>query len=178
MQDPCPPARAPPGKYPLGDAVRGVSYKGLGLEDTFTKIYATSAWGKGSGAGSLPVHCLRWIEFVRKFIRQHDVRSVVDLGCGDWQFSPYIYHDLGVDYVGYDVVLPVIEENRTQWGEQGYKFEHLEFSSKVSEIKDAELYILKDMALICRFACFVGPLACQFVGSFVLAVSRLFRQWC
>lgn len=139
------PPRAPPGKYPLNDAVRGLSYRSLSVEDTFTKIYATDAWGKGSGAGSVPSHCLKWIEFVRQFIRKEKLQSVVDLGCGDWQFSPYIYHDLQVDYVGYDVVLPVIEANRQRWGEQGYKFEHLEFSTCVPEIQDAELYIIKDV---------------------------------
>eukprot|EP00933_Yihiella_yeosuensis_P031720 TRINITY_DN2529_c3_g1_i2.p1 TRINITY_DN2529_c3_g1~~TRINITY_DN2529_c3_g1_i2.p1 ORF type:complete len:270 (-),score=33.66 TRINITY_DN2529_c3_g1_i2:126-935(-) len=133
------------GKYPIGGAVTGRSYAGLSVEETFSKIYATSAWGKGSGAGSLPVHCLKWIEFVRKFIRERNIQSVIDLGCGDWQFSPYIYHDLKVEYVGYDVVLPVIQENTQNWGDQGYKFEHLEFSTKVADIKDAELYILKDV---------------------------------
>eukprot|EP00913_Durusdinium_trenchii_P017669 g16608.t1 len=98
-------------KYPLTDAVRGIVYEGLSLEETFTQIYATEAWGRGSGAGSVPVHCLKWIEFVRTFIKENSIQSVVDLGCGDWQFSPYIYHDLGVDYVGYDVVLPVIQES-------------------------------------------------------------------
>ena len=34
---------------------------GLSMEETFTKIYATDAWGKGSGAGSVPVHCLKWL---------------------------------------------------------------------------------------------------------------------
>lgn len=139
------PPRAPPGKYPLTAAVRGESYRDLSVEDTFTKIYATDAWGKGSGAGSVPVHCLEWINFVRRFIREEKVGSVVDLGCGDWQFSPYIYHDLSVEYAGYDVVLPVIEDNRARWGDQGYAFEHLEFSTRVSEIRDAELYILKDV---------------------------------
>ncbi|CAL1139152.1 unnamed protein product [Cladocopium goreaui] len=132
-------------KYPLTDTVRGIVYEGLTMEETFTKIYATDAWGKGSGAGSVPVHCLKWIEFVRKFIKENAIHSVVDLGCGDWQFSPYIYHDLGVAYTGYDVVLPVIQENRANWGEQGFAFEHLEFSSQVHEVKDAELYILKDV---------------------------------
>ena len=51
------------------------------------------------------------IEFVRKFIKENAIHSVVDLGCGDWQFSPHIYHDLGVAYTGYDVVLPVIQES-------------------------------------------------------------------
>ena len=50
------------------------------------------------------------IEFVRRFIKENSIKSVVDLGCGDWQFSPYIYHDLSVAYVGYDVVLPVIQQ--------------------------------------------------------------------
>eukprot|EP00928_Gymnodinium_smaydae_P046474 TRINITY_DN30969_c0_g1_i1.p1 TRINITY_DN30969_c0_g1~~TRINITY_DN30969_c0_g1_i1.p1 ORF type:complete len:302 (+),score=31.68 TRINITY_DN30969_c0_g1_i1:59-907(+) len=132
-------------KYPMNDAVRGVSYQGQELEATFTEIYATNAWGRGSGAGSLPIHCLKWIEFVRTFIRDKCIDSVVDLGCGDWQFSPYIYHDLNVKYVGYDVVFPLIEENRARWSEQGYRFEHLEFSSKVPDIEEAELYILKDV---------------------------------
>lgn len=131
--------------YPLNDTVRGVAYQNLSLEDTFTQIYATDAWGKGSGAGSVPVHCLKWIEFVRKFIKSHQVSTVVDLGCGDWQFSPYIYHDLPVDYVGYDVVLPVILENQRNWGGCNRRFEHLEFSTSINEIKDAELYILKDV---------------------------------
>lgn len=48
---------------------------------------------------------------MRKFIKENAIHSVVDLGCGDWQFSPYIYHDLGVAYTGYDVVLPVIQES-------------------------------------------------------------------
>mmetsp|Transcript_23297 Transcript_23297/g.43807 ORF Transcript_23297/g.43807 Transcript_23297/m.43807 type:complete len:261 (-) Transcript_23297:90-872(-) len=132
-------------KYPLNDAVRGTSYLGLSLEETFSQIYATNAWGKGSGAGSLPAHCLRWIEFVRKFIKEHHVKSVVDLGCGDWQFSPYIYHDLGVEYVGYDVVPQVIEENRSRWASHGFRFQQLEFSSQLANVQDAELYILKDV---------------------------------
>ena len=85
------------------------------------------------------------IEFLRKFIKEHAVKTVVDLGCGDWQFSPYVYHDLNVQYVGYDVVLPVISENRARWGAQGFDFEHLEFSSHVDLIQDGELYIMKDV---------------------------------
>eukprot|EP00929_Paragymnodinium_shiwhaense_P100576 TRINITY_DN6299_c0_g1_i5.p1 TRINITY_DN6299_c0_g1~~TRINITY_DN6299_c0_g1_i5.p1 ORF type:complete len:277 (+),score=29.03 TRINITY_DN6299_c0_g1_i5:75-905(+) len=131
--------------YPISDHVTGAVYEGLSLEERFTKIYATEAWGGGSGAGSLPVHCLKWIEFVRRFIREEQVKSVVDLGCGDWQFSPYIYHDLQVDYVGYDAVRPVVEENRKNWADQGYSFEQLEFSERVEDVRDAELYILKDV---------------------------------
>jgi SAM-dependent methyltransferase len=59
----------------------------------------------------VPRHLLLRIEFVRKFIKENAIHSVVDLGCGDWQFSPYIYHDRGVAYTGYDVVLPVIQES-------------------------------------------------------------------
>mmetsp|Transcript_84116 Transcript_84116/g.139178 ORF Transcript_84116/g.139178 Transcript_84116/m.139178 type:complete len:283 (+) Transcript_84116:70-918(+) len=139
------PLRAPAGKYPINDVVRGVAYSKMSVEEAFTKIYRTDAWGKGSGAGSVPVHCLKWIEFVRRFVREHKVESVVDLGCGDWQFSPYIYHDLAVKYTGYDVVKHVIEDNRKNWGDHGYVFEHLEFSTLVPQIRDAELYIIKDV---------------------------------
>lgn len=44
---------------------------GLSMEETFTKIYATDAWGKGSGAGSVPVHCLKWLLGVCATQRSH-----------------------------------------------------------------------------------------------------------
>eukprot|EP00927_Polykrikos_kofoidii_P063122 TRINITY_DN57950_c0_g1_i1.p1 TRINITY_DN57950_c0_g1~~TRINITY_DN57950_c0_g1_i1.p1 ORF type:complete len:291 (+),score=39.68 TRINITY_DN57950_c0_g1_i1:73-945(+) len=131
--------------YPIDDVVKGEAFRGLSAEETFTQIYAKGAWGGGSGTGSLPAHCVRWVSCVRTFIRDERVRSVVDLGCGDWQFSPYIYKDLTVDYTGYDVVLPVIEENRSRWSGKGFRFEHLDFSDRLCEVVDAELYILKDV---------------------------------
>eukprot|EP00401_Gymnodinium_catenatum_P078687 CAMPEP_0117465920 /NCGR_PEP_ID=MMETSP0784-20121206/4874_1 /TAXON_ID=39447 /ORGANISM="" /LENGTH=321 /DNA_ID=CAMNT_0005259843 /DNA_START=21 /DNA_END=983 /DNA_ORIENTATION=+ len=116
---------------------------GSTMQEIFTSIYETSAWGKGSGAGSVPAHCLPYISFLRSFIKERDVRSVGDLGCGDWQFSPYIYHDLDVAYVGYDVVRQVVEANRRNNPE--YQFEELDFCNNVSSIRDAELFILKDV---------------------------------
>lgn len=113
--------------------------------ETFTRIYATNAWGKGSGAGSVPAHCYEWITFLRWFIRQEGLRSVADLGCGDWQFSPYIYHDLHVHYVGYDIVSSVVEENQRKWSSEWCRFEQLDFSTHVENLAAAELYILKDV---------------------------------
>merc|ERR1712118_172494 len=85
-----------------------------------------------------------WIAFVRKFIRSEKISSVVDLGCGDWQFSLYIYHDLeSVEYFGYDCVASVINANRKE--HPTYSFEELEFSEQVESIRDAEMYILKDV---------------------------------
>jgi hypothetical protein len=41
------------------------------------------------------------MEFLQKFLGQNKVQSLVDLGCGDWQFSQH--HNLaGFSYLGID----------------------------------------------------------------------------
>ncbi len=52
--------------------------------------------------------------FVQQFMSRNSVRSVVDLGCGEWQFSRLIDWT-GVRYLGVDVVPAVIEKNRPRF---------------------------------------------------------------
>jgi SAM-dependent methyltransferase len=65
-------------------------------------------WGAGSGPGSASHETIAYRAFLQGFLQWNRVRSVVDLGCGDWQFSRFIDWS-GVDYTGVDVVAPVIE---------------------------------------------------------------------
>lgn len=126
------------------EEVTGTAYCGLSVQDTFTKIYDQNSWGKGSGLGSVPQHIQKWIDFLHDFIVREQIRSVADLGCGDWQFSPQIYDRLPcIQYVGYDCVASVIAANKEK--HPGYVFEVMEFSKSAAELQDAELYILKDV---------------------------------
>jgi len=146
----------PEANYELNDGVRGLAFRGLSVEDTFTNIYKKGMWGHGSGHGSSPENCGAWIKLVREFIREHNVQSVVDLGCGDWQHSWFIYNDLNVVYTGYDVVRSVVEANQEEWGDQGFHssalkgnftFIHSDFSARVQDVVDADLYIIKDVLM-------------------------------
>jgi SAM-dependent methyltransferase len=96
----------------------------------------------GSGAGSLLFHNLGYIAFIEGFIANHTVRSVVDMGCGDWQFSQYINWGQ-TRYRGYDIIQQVVEANQRQYTDDAIDF-HL-YSGDADELPQAELLIIKDV---------------------------------
>ena len=77
----------------------------------FSNIYEKNAWSNGSGTGSTPKYCKRYMEFLEKFMKENNIKNVLDLGCGDWQFSQYIDWSSLDSYIGIDIVENVTEEN-------------------------------------------------------------------
>ena len=93
-------------------------YGGLSLKATFQEIYSTKSWGDNgtpfsSGQGTRGPASKEYCDAVVEFIRNHQVRSVVDLGCGDFVVGRQIVEATGVDYIGIDVV-PELIEHHTQ----------------------------------------------------------------
>jgi SAM-dependent methyltransferase len=92
-------------------------YAALSMTQTFRNIYRTKAWGDNgepfcSGAGSRGPASEQYCALVIKFIRDHQVRSVVDLGCGDFAVGKQIVEASGVRYTGIDVVPELIEHHK------------------------------------------------------------------
>ncbi len=92
-------------------------YGHLSPRETFQRIYRTKTWGDNgelfySGAGSRGPAADEYCAFVIRFIQDHQVRSVVDLGCGDFYVGRRIEEATGVRYVGIDVVPELIEHHR------------------------------------------------------------------
>lgn len=82
----------------------------------FTGIYEREYWGsnnqtyKGSsGSGSSVEFNREYIPWLRNFIQEHRIQSVVDIGCGDFRCGPAIYDGLDVTYTGFDVYEPMIQ---------------------------------------------------------------------
>ncbi len=94
----------------------------LPLRDAFERIYEGKAWGQGSGPGSSPANTIEYRAFISRFIEANSVRSVTDLGCGDWQFSRFLDWS-GVEYLGLDVVPEIVERNRSYFGRPNLRFE-------------------------------------------------------
>lgn len=107
----------------------------------FDQIYSTSYWGNGSGGGSSPDATLPYKNFLENFIRSKGVKSIVDLGCGDWQFSRFVDFS-GATYRGFDVAKSVINENRKK-----YSSENVEFSlmDDYCSLPPADLLLCKDV---------------------------------
>ena len=118
------------------------------MRDVFERIYRNNEWGCGSGEGSFPEHTTRYAAFLERFVRERGVRSVLDVGCGDWQFSRSI--DWGAaSYVGMDVVASVIEANTREFarpasGARGAIVFRL-YDGDPGKLPAADLLIVKDV---------------------------------
>lgn len=115
-------------------------------QKVFSEIYTNKVWGTNkagegfSGGGSLVKNTKSYMKFLEKFMRRHGIQSVVDIGCGDWEFSQYIDWK-NIKYTGYDVVPFVIEKNQKKFGSRNIKFVHGNFLS--IDLPSADLLICK-----------------------------------
>lgn len=112
------------------------------MKERFERIYANNEWRHGSGSGSRVKHTRGYVRMLQRFLREHAIRSVVDLGCGDWQFSSFVRWD-GVQYRGFDLVPSIIEQNRQRFSAPNVEF-HL-YSGDFAELPAADLLIVKDV---------------------------------
>ena len=111
------------------------------VRQRFSAIYDSNEWGKGSGVGSTPENNLLYAMFLQKFMRANRVSTVVDLGCGDWQFSRFIDWT-NIDYLGIDVAPMIVERNQRMFGTPQIRFEQFDSAEAVP---GAHLLICKDV---------------------------------
>lgn len=112
----------------------------------FTSLYEQREWGDGSGQGStIDFNEEEYIPFLRNYINEKRIKSIVDIGCGDWQCGPALYFGLPtlVSYTGYDAYEGVIKNNQNRYGNECFKFIHTDIQT--TALQDAELCILKDV---------------------------------
>ncbi len=117
------------------------------VREVFTDVYERNLWGgrKGeycSGAGSEGERAARYAEVVRAFAREHGVRRIVDLGCGDYRVGRLLRME-GVSYVGVDVVEPLVARNRDLHGAPDVEFRCLDITS--DELPDGDLCLVRQV---------------------------------
>ena len=118
----------------------------MAAEEVFDDIYRNELWGagQGSGSGSSPEVTYEYRIFLKKFLKEYNIQSVVDFGCGDWQFSKLIDWD-GLTYRGYDCVRSVVDLNNRLYGEANIDFQ---FANRIKDdCVGADLLILKDVLI-------------------------------
>jgi len=113
----------------------------LSHRDIFNEIYGRNLWGAGSGTGSLVETTVAYRQFLHNFIRTNQIRSVVDIGCGDWQFSKLIDWS-GISYTGIDVSDVVLANTQT-FARDGVNFLHAD--ARTDPLPKADLLIMKDV---------------------------------
>ncbi len=117
------------------------------LTARFSHVYENNVWGDSesvSGEGSRRNAPPVWeaIDALDRTIRTYQIRSIVDLPCGDFNWIPFI---LGVHrklaYRGFDIVPQLVERNRRMF--PCHRFDVLDATANVPP--KADLIFSKDM---------------------------------
>merc|ERR1711879_340528 len=116
------------------------------LTKVFSNIYKNNVWGNGknrptSGGGSSPGATLQYRLYLHALLTNKHIKSVVDVGCGDWAFSRLIDWS-GVDYKGFDLVENVIVKDKEQYEAPNI---HFAVGNALEELPKADLLIIKDV---------------------------------
>lgn len=112
----------------------------MSFKERFTYVYENKVWGEGSGGGSNIENNGQYVELLQNFLKENEIKSVVDFGCGDWQISQHIDWT-GINYTGIDCVDSVVISNIER-----FLSNHVTFfvSTNTRKLK-ADLLIIKDV---------------------------------
>jgi len=143
-------------------------------DEEFHRWYAPG--GMGSGRGSTPEYTRHFRAYLEAFLLGCDVRSVLDYGCGDWQWASRV--DWGdAEYLGVDIVPALVASLQREHQRPRVRFEAVDPDTWAMPAVD--LVICKDvlqhlsnaeaLALVRRFEacarwvlyCNDLPLACR-----------------
>lgn len=112
------------------------------INNIFSEIYDKDLWQGGSGPGSNPESNEPYISLLESFLTENKINSIVDAGCGDWQFSKFIDWN-NINYKGYDVVKSVIDYNQVNYSSETVSFQLYNGDPKL--LPSADLLIMKDV---------------------------------
>ena len=109
--------------------------------EIFDNVYRNNLWRGGSGSGSREDLTRGYRTFLQNFMRDQHIASVVDLGCGDWQFSRHVDWT-GIDYTGVDVSSVILGATKA-FARDGIRF--LNANAVSDPLPAADLLIAKDV---------------------------------
>ncbi len=123
------------------------------MEQIFSSVYKKCTWGSNnnpeyngsSGDGSSPEYNVEYINFVKNFIKENNINSVVDVGCGDWRLGKTLFYDVDIEYNGYDVYSDLISHLKKEYIKPKFNFIHLDILNDRNLINCADLLIIKDV---------------------------------
>ena len=110
--------------------------------DAFRRIYASDHWKGGSGEGSHVDATGPYRQILGAVLTGRDITTVVDAGCGDWQFSRLLDWS-GKYYLGVDIVPEVVAGDRESFGSDDVEFRVGDI--RTTELPQADLLVCKDV---------------------------------
>lgn len=115
----------------------------------FDDIYRKGGWGsKGdiySGRGSDEANTHPYETLVADYVRANDIKTIVDVGCGDFQVSQRILERLpeDVSYIGLDVSRIAVERNRKLHANDRVHFMHCD--AALDDLPSGDLVLVREV---------------------------------
>ena len=125
----------------------------MSRKETFQDIYKNDRWGYFryenapcdfySGPGSYADELVNpYVSLVRKLISEKEIKTIADLGCGDFNVGSRIA-PLVVDYTGCDIVPELIERNKKKFGNDRCSFVCLDIVE--DDLPAADLCLIREV---------------------------------
>ena len=114
-------------------------------KEIFTSIYDNNGFGSlesKSGPGSTLDETQKLREKIKSIVKDKNIKSVVDIPCGDFNWMKEIVFNFD-SYIGGDIVEKAIEENNKRYSNSVIKF--ISFDIVNDEIPQGDLLIVRDI---------------------------------
>ena len=116
-------------------------------KDIFNNIYANEIWNDcrldipKSGPGSTINNTKKFIDLFDKFCIKHNIKEVLDIGCGDLTWMPLTKMFNTQKYIGIDIVESLIESHKLKYPQ--HKFMCID--AVIQDIPYAEVICIRDV---------------------------------
>jgi hypothetical protein len=120
-------------------------------EQIFSNVYKKKYWGEVegssffSGEGTYISHIDSYNDIIIDAIKKFDIKSVCEIGCGDFEVSKKVLKSVDVDYIGIDVVPELIQHLSQKYGDNSTKFICLDAAKENCELPKFELCIIRQV---------------------------------
>lgn len=117
-------------------------------KDSFDRVYGDGLWfgggaEGGSGEGSYGEYADHFVGFIHRFLAEHGVKSILDIGAGDFNIGRRIVAEVD-RYVAADVSSVIIEQNREKYRDI-HNVDFIQLDACVDRFPDADLIIIRQV---------------------------------
>ena len=117
------------------------------MQKQFEHIFKTKRWMSSqgesvSGSGST----LEYTEPLRKdliqLIQKYNIKTFLDAPCGDFNWMKEVVPHTNIEYIGADIVEPLVQQNNEKYKSDNISFMHLDITK--DSLPDADIMMCRD----------------------------------
>lgn len=115
------------------------------LNDIFTYYYKNNLWGNSeslSGIGSTVDYTKNIRNKLPKIFHDFEIKTILDAPCGDFNWFRLIDLNSDFEYIGGDIVVPLIKTNQSKYSDFNKKFIYLDITR--TPLPKADIWLCRD----------------------------------